>query len=388
MSATRPTALFVANVDWFFLSHRLPIALALRDRGFEVTVASLDTGRLHEAADHGLRIVRLPMSRQGAGPVEALRTLAALVRLYRQRRPDLIHHIAVKPIVLGSLAARAVPGTPVVNAISGFGYTGGTSLRARLLRAPLRLLYRLALRRSHSWTIFQNPEDREAFVQTGLVREEHTRLIRGSGVDTTRFAPAPEPEGAPLVLMASRMIADKGVREFVEAARLVRREHPDTRFVLVGSPDDGNPTSIPETELEAAQRHGTCEWWPHRTDMHEVIRQATVVVLPTSYKEGLPKVLIEAAACARPAVATDIPGCREIVRDGVNGLLVPERDANATAAAITKLLHSPELRAEMGERGRATVEAHFSLETIIEQTLRLYEDALEHAGRPVEADLT
>lgn len=387
MRAARPRLLFVVNSDWFFLSHRLPVARAARAMGFEVLVAAIDTGSAAAIESEGLSFLPLPMSHSGINPLRELGAVRALRRLYRRHRPDIVHHVTIKPVLYGSLAARSFPGMAVVNAVSGRGYVFSSRRRAAALRLVVRALYRIALRSDRAHTIFQNPEDRQFFVDARMVRRERTTLIRGSGVDCSRFRPAPEPAGAPVVMLASRMLWDKGVAEFVGAARLLRASAAATgaRFALVGRPDPGNPAAVPAEQLEAWARAGMVEWWGHRDDMPAVLRQAAVVVLPTFYPEGVPKVLIEAAACGRAIVATDAPGCREVVRPGVNGLLVPPHDILSTAEAIDRLLRDPELRGRFGREGRRIATAEFSEQGVVAQTLDVYR-ALLGARWPTRRD--
>jgi glycosyltransferase involved in cell wall biosynthesis len=348
--------LFVVNADWFFLSHRLPLAIAARNAGAEVTVVAGDTGKSQAIRDHGLGFIDLPISRSGTNPLSNARTLGFLLRLYRRLRPDLVHHVTVKPIIYGSIAARVVGQIAVVNAISGLAYTFTSDrLHARMLRPLVTLLYRFALR------------DRDSRV----VRPEQAVLIRGSGVDCSTFAPTPEPDGAPIVMFPARLLREKGIAEFVEAADQLLRSGHQARFVLVGDFDPINPGSIDPAQLEAWTRQGLVESWGHRSDMASVLAGATIVVLP-AYREGLPKVLLEAAASARAIVATDVPGCREIVRSGINGLLVPARDSRALADAIATLLQSRELRQEFGRAGRAIAVKEFAEEIVVDKTLALY----------------
>jgi glycosyltransferase involved in cell wall biosynthesis len=264
-----------------------------------------------------------------------------------------------------------VGGIAVVNAVSGLGYLFLGSMRARLLRPLVMRLYRLALRYRRSRTIFQNPDDRDLFVGAGLLRAEQAVLIRGSGVNCATFVPQAEPDGVPIVMLPARILWDKGVGEFVDAARRIRQHDARVRFVLVGDPDPGNPAAVPSAMLDAWMREGVIESWGHRRDMPGVLSSATVVVLP-SYREGLPKALLEAAACGKPVVTTDVPGCREIVQHNVNGLLVPVRDAPALADAIRLLLQSPSLRQRFGRAGRLIVEREFAEHLVIEQTLGVY----------------
>lgn len=370
------TALFVVSVDWFFLSHRLAVARRLRAEGWDVWVAATDTGRLTEVEAEGMTPVALPFTRWGAGPVEQVRALWFLFRLYRRLRPRLVHHVAPKPVILGSLAARFVPGVAVVNAVTGFGLGGGESRRARWLRLPLRLLYRLALSRRRSFTIFQNRDDLDGFVERGTLPADRARLILGSGVDPDVFTDAVDPDAEPLVVFASRMLYEKGVETFVDAARRVRATRPDVRCALVGVPDEGNPDSVPVDQLETWAAEGAVEWWGRRDDMPAVLGSAWVVALPTHYREGLPKVLIEAASCGRATVASDVPGCREIVRHEVTGLLVPPRDPPATADAVLRLLDDDELRRRLGREGRALVLREMTLDRVVDQTFAVYTDAL------------
>ena len=249
-------------------------------------------------------------------------------------------------------------------------------------RPLLRMLYRIALARPHMRTIFQNPQDLRDFVRMSLLREDAAVLVRGSGVNCSEFHVTPESDGQPLVMLAARMLWSKGVKEFVQAVRLMRDAGVSARFALVGGPDTGNPAAIPVTQLKAWARERAVEWWGHRQDMPRVLSQASVVVLPSTYGEGLPRVLLEAAASGRPIVATDVAGCREIVRDGVNGLLVPPGDVEALAAAIQRCLGSRQLRAMFGRAGRGLVEAEFAEEAVVEQTLRVYRQAMDARWPP------
>lgn len=378
---THAKLLFFVTEDWYFCSHRLPLALAARDSGFEVVVVT----RVRKHGDRiraaGLRLVPFELSRRGMNPLREIAAIYRLWKIYRRERPDIAHHVAMKPVLYGSLAARLAHCAHAVNALAGMGFLFISDRPvARLLRPLVLRAFRLLLNGAGSRLILQNPEDVELFAQGRIVDAGKVALIRGSGVDMARFAPAPEPAGPPVIVLASRMLWDKGVREFVEAAATVNRAGPRARFVLVGDVDAENPSAIPRQQLEAWARSGAVEWWGHRDDMPAVFQQAHLVCLP-SYREGLPKVLLEAASCARPIVATDVPGCREIVRDGVNGLRVPARDAAALAAAVIRLLDQPETRLRMGEAGRRLVQEHFSEAIVIERTLALYADLLAGGGR-------
>lgn len=363
---------FVVNVDWFFLSHRLPLARAARDRGARVTVVAADTGHADRIRAESLNYHPLPLARQGRGLRGEAGTFLALLTLYRRLKPDLLHHVTVKPILYGSLAARLTArNTPIINAISGFGYSFSPSGVSRFLRTTVRLLYRAALAGSNRLTIFQNSSDLEDFVHAGFVSRENVRLIRGAGVDTSFFTPAPCPDGPPIVLLASRMLWSKGVGDLVAAAPEIRRQHPCARLVVLGHSDD-NPDAIPISTLERWHQAGTIEWWGHVADPRAAIQQSSLVVLPTYYPEGIPKVLLEAASCARAIVATDIPGCREIVHHTVNGLLVAPRDPEQLAAAVASLLSSPDSLRRYGAKSRRIAQEEFSEERVVQATLDAY----------------
>lgn len=368
--------LYVVNVDWFFWSHRLEIARAARDRGAEVWVAAASTGFDQRMAAEGFRFLPIPFSRSGTNVVREARTMLSLYRLFRRIKPDLIHNVTIKPILYGSWMARLARCPVVVNAISGLGYVFLASGRkARLSRLLVQRAYKSALAGKRVRVVFQNPDDMRDFVERGLVDDARAIVIRGSGVDVAKFTPSDEPGGIPLVMLATRLLRDKGVVETVRAARLLRAWKVGCRVALVGNLDLENPASVSKRELDGWLQEGCVEWWGHRSDMDEVLRQAAVVVLP-SYREGLPRVLLEAASVGRPIVATDVPGCREIVRDGVNGFLVPPRDPAALARAVRRLVEDPGRRARMGARSREIAVTEFREEIVVEGTLSVYEDLI------------
>lgn len=371
-----PRLLFVVAEDWYFCSHRLHIAVAARQAGYDVAVATRvgrDAARIEAA---GLRVHPIGLARGGLNPWRELASFLELLRVYRRERPDLAHHVAVKPVIYGSLAAR-LSGVPrVVNALAGLGFLfSSASLKARLLRPLATAAYRLLLGGRGRLLILQNPDDRDLFVARGLAPAASIRLIRGSGVDTARFCARPESAGAPLVVLPARLLRDKGVVEFVAAARLLRARGIDARFALVGAADPQNPASLAPAQIEAWRAEGVVEVWGQCDDMPEVYAQSALVCLP-SYREGLPKALLEAASCGRAIVATDVPGCREIVAHGDNGLLVPPRDAAALAEAMATLLGDAAMRARMGARGRERAIAEFADGRVAEATLAVYRELL------------
>ena len=264
----------------------------------------------------------------------------------------------------------------MVNSVEGLGYvfTKGVG-KQTWLRGLVKLIYRLALH--PTWVIVLNPDDRQYFIENHLVNPRQMVLILGTGVNIRQFSPVPESEGNPLVILPARLLWDKGVGEFVEAARRLRTAGLQARFALVGDPDDGNPRSVKPAQLQAWEKEGVIEWWGWKEKMTDVYAQASVICLPSYYREGLPKSLIEAAACGRPIVTTNLPGCREIVRQGENGLLVEPRDVSGLAEALKYLLQNPKIRKKMGATGRKIAEEKYSSEHIIPQIMAVYKSCKE-----------
>lgn len=369
------SVLFVVNDLGFFLSHRLPLALGAQKSGYRVAVATPDSDRVRELNNAGIEHVPVSMTRSGANPMSELRTVMQLARVIAQRKPDVLHLVTIKPVIYGGLAARIVRAKAVVYAIPGLGHVfASRGLFASVRRVMVRVAYKFALGHANSRAIFQNPDDLQTFVKHGLLPQGKTRLIPGSGVDPDEFdLPSIKHNEPPVVLLACRMLREKGVFEFIDAARIVKRLQPNVRFILAGDVDTGNPSSLTADELRGAESEGVVEWLGFQTDIRGVLEQSTIACLP-SYAEGLPKSLIEAASCRRPIVTTNVPGCRDIVNDGRNGLLVPPRDAGPLAEAILKLVVNPGLARQMGEEGRAKVLSGFTVGSVVEQTARVYEE--------------
>lgn len=374
MTTTRKKLLFLVTEDWYFFSHRLPPARAAQAAGYDIVVATRVDRHGACIVAEGFRLVPINLRRRSRNPFREIAAIAQIVAIYLRERPDVVHHVALKPVLYGSFAALIVRRPAIVNALAGMGFLFTSSSRAAvLMRAVVSRFFRILLNAGRNVLILQNPDDEALLVESGVVETARVRLIRGSGVDIERFAPTPEPKGTPVVMLPSRMLWDKGVGEFVAAAGMLRARGLDARFVLVGNGDVDSPASIPEDQLKAWHASGVVECWGHCPDMPRVLAQANIVCLP-SYREGLPKVLLEAAACARALVATDAPGCREIVRDGENGLLVPLRDAAGLANAIGLLLADTGRRQAMGHKGRKMVEMEFSEAKVAEETLTVYRE--------------
>jgi len=367
--------LFICNVDWFVLMHWRDLLADMVDRGHSVTVMCADTGRIGEIGAIGVEVVALPMSRAGTSPLAEARTFLRILRGVRRVRPDLVHTVTIKPNLYGALAVRLVTRrTPVVCAVTGFGFlldadaSGGLS---RVIRAVLRLVFR-------SSRVHVQVENREALQQVidrGLATAARTHLIEGAGVDTERFRPRGVeelPSDQVTVLLASRMLRDKGVIEFVEAAGILGQRN-DIRFLLAGRLDiDGNPTALMPAELDDLLADTAVTWLGEVNDVDRLLREVDIVALP-SYHEGLPKALLEAAASGLPLIASDIAGCRPVVVPGENGLLVPPRDAGALAAAVESLADDPELRERFGARSRQFALERFDRRIILEGFATLHD---------------
>lgn len=374
----RPRIVFLVNHTGFFLSHRLPLALAAREAGYDVHVATPRSKHVPTLQQTGLPWEEVRLSRSSVNPFVEARSIASIHALYRRLRPALVHHVTAKPVIYGTIAARMAGVPAVVNAVSGMGHAfSAGGIGRSMLRGMISTAYRLALRHPNMRVIVQNREHGEFFGAQGWIRPADIRLLPGSGVDMTRFVPrGPRERSRVRVVLAARLLYSKGVADFVEAARMLQTRGVDATAILVGEPDKDNPESIPPAVLQQWYAEGLIECAGRQTDMPAVYADADIACLPTFYAEGVPKSLIEAAACGLPIVTTDWPGCRDVVADGVNGILVPIKNPAAVADALEKLARDPVLRGEMGRKGRARVERDFALETITRQTLELYRELL------------
>jgi glycosyltransferase involved in cell wall biosynthesis len=366
----------VAHWDWVLYNFRLPLAKALRAQGANVMFICPVGEYTPRLRAEGFEVQHWRLRRRSFNPPYEAAAIAHLAWIYRRNRPTCVQHFTIKPALYGSLAALIAGVPKVFNAFTGLGFTFSDAPASRRIRATLQPLLRHVLCRRNSTTLFQNTHDRDLFVRSGLVPMEQTCIIPGSGVDPERFQPRQEgrrSHAEPIVLLAARLIFDKGIAEFVNAAQLVGEAGMKCRFWVAGTPDPGNPSYIPNKTLEAWQRQGMVEFLGHRDDMPELLRQVDIAVLP-SYREGVPRFLLEAAATGLPLIASAIEGCRLVVQDGVNGLLVPPRDAAALAHAMLRLAQEPALCKCMGEASRAIAVRQFSEDLIIQQYLKLYKD--------------
>jgi glycosyltransferase involved in cell wall biosynthesis len=322
----------------------------------------------------GIPFSRLRGRVHGQNPLQILLFAIDLFRLYRAFKPQVVHHFTIKPVIFGTIAARLAGVPRIVNTISGLGraFDEGNAVTGFYVR----FLYRIALRHSHH-VFFQNEEDRSLFVREGLVAEDKTSIVPGSGVDLEKFRPGNAEDWNPrsgdrMVLMAARLLRTKGVAEFAEAAKLVRQSNPGVAFVLLGGLDFGNPAAVSESELRQWIKDGAIEWVEHRDDVRPLLRRADIVVLPSYYREGVPRSLLEAAAMGKAIIATDNTGCREVVQPGVNGLMVPTRDARALADAILALIGDEATRERMGEAGRRRMVERFDERFIVDRAVQAY----------------
>jgi glycosyltransferase involved in cell wall biosynthesis len=378
-SAWRPKLLFVVTEDWYFVSHRLELAIAARQAGYDVSVATRVDQHGKRITDAGITLCPVAFNRGGLNPLEELRTLIGLARIYRQQAPDIVHHVALKPVIYGSLAARWAGTRRTVNALAGLGYVfSSVGMRARVLRWIVKPVLQFALRRRNSLLIVQNSDDRDRMIADGLAGAGSIRLIRGAGVDPGAYRQVRAASETPLVILPARLLRDKGVGEFVEAARLLRAKGVKAHFALVGKPDLANPASVSQSEIDAWVSEGAVESWGWQDDMPSVFAQAQIVCLPT-YHEGFPKSLLEAAASGCAIVTTDIAGCREIVRHRVTGWLVPTRDVQALASALLQAIEQPGLREQYGAAARALVETDFSTSRVASETIAVYDELMAHS---------
>ena len=377
----KPKLIYLVTEDWYFWSHRLPMARAAREAGFDIAVATRVDKHGERIAAEGFRLLPLAWSRRSINPAGALSAVAEIAALYRREAPDIVHHVAMKPVLLGGLAAGLAGVPAVVNALTGLGsaFLGTGGLKSRVAGAMARPLLRSVLKRPNSVTVLQNEDDRKMLVAAGLLPDERGRIIRGSGVDTRHYQVLPEPPAPPVTVgCVARLLADKGVGPLVEAQQRLRAKGLDVNLILAGTPDPENPTSVTRGELDRWSALPGVELPGHIADVREVWARCHVAVL-ASRREGLPKSLLEAAACGRAIVATDVPGCREVARAGENALLVPPDDPAALAGALEVLVRDAAMRQRFGAASRRLVESDMASDRVGAKTVELYRSLTEAA---------
>ena len=380
--------LFVVNVDWFFISHRLPIALEALRRGYEVYLACAFSGKRGYLEELGLITHKLPLSRSGSGLATELKSLLAIRRVVREINPDVVHLVTIKPVLYGGIVCRLLGVKRAVAAVSGLGFVfTDRGFKAKLLRFVVERFYRAALSWNNMTVIVQNRDDYRILSEIGAFDCSESVLIRGAGVDLASFKPSVHREqsyekGSHVTLMfMARLLGDKGINEFIDAAEILS-ERSDCSFLVVGDLDEGNPNSLTKDDLERIDKLAFIKLLGFAHDAAATTHQADVVVLP-SYREGLPKSLLEAAACGKPVITTDVPGCRDAIEPNVTGLLVPSKDPVKLAEAMQYLIDNPDVRQKMGQEGRRLAEEAFDIKLVVKKHMEIY--GFDQADEP---DLT
>jgi glycosyltransferase involved in cell wall biosynthesis len=375
MRSAPPSLLYLVTEDWYFLAHRLPMALAAQQAGYDVHVATRVGNRGADIEAHGFTLHPLDWKRGSLNPADVISSVRQVRALYRRLAPDIAHHVALQPSVIGSLAARGLP-VKRVNAFTGLGFVfTSKSARARAVRPVIAALMPWLLNDQRSVVVVENPDDKAALVAIGI-KASQVHLIAGSGVDTEKMKPLPEPAGEVTAAFVGRLLDDKGVRPLIAAHDMLRNHGEKLRLLIAGEGDPANPASIPPGEVESWKQKPGLELLGHVDGIQKVWERAHIAVLP-SRREGLPVSLLEAAAFGRPIVATDVPGCREIARHDVNAFLVPPDDPAALAGAIAVLARDPALRKKFGAAGRRMAENEFSRVRIGGQVVALYDALLK-----------
>jgi glycosyltransferase involved in cell wall biosynthesis len=372
--------LFIVNVDWFFVSHRLPIAIKAIDQGYEVHIATTITDKLNLLERSGLIVHNLDIHRGNVG-ISILSELWSFFSIIKDVRPDIVHLVTIRPVLLGGIAARLAGVPALVSAVSGLGIVfSSNNLKYKLLRQALYPFYFLAFGHKNQKVIFQNNNDLRSLLNWGVISTRKSILIHGSGVDLDAYSYLPELKGIPVISFAARLLVDKGVEVFVKASEILQKRKINARFWLIGEPDPGNINTVTEKQLRDWESAGLVELFGYREDISNLFSQSNIVTLPSFYGEGLPKVLIEAAACGRVVITTDHPGCRDAIELNKTGMLVPIRDAVALADAISFLLENSTLRNDMGKSGRKRAEDIFDVRQIVAEHIHIYEKLLEEVG--------
>jgi len=367
-----PRVLYVITEDWFFHSHFLDRAKYIAASGGTVGVATRFSIHEEELRNLGFELFPVNFSRRGLNPISEFLTALKIRKIVRRFKPDIAHNVALKPVVTGTFGELLGRQGVVINALVGMGYIfTSTDTRASVVKPFLSRILKSLLRSKPVHVVIENPDDLNSLVDDGFVRKSQISLIRGAGVDLNAFPFHPEVPGPVVVTLVSRILRDKGVLEFIDAASQLQTRVPEVIFQIVGEPDLGNPSAIPQSDIDSWVSLPNVSYLGRRSDIADILKGSHIVCLP-SYREGLPKSLLEALSCGRPIITTDVPGCREVCNDGVNGLLIPARDSSALSHAIEKLALNQDLRQAMGRAGRVRAESEFSNEIVCAQTLDLY----------------
>lgn len=364
--------LYIVNVDWFFVSHRLPLALAAIEEGAEVHLISAVTNKKKELESYGINVHPIEVTRSGTSILQELKVLKSVNRIVGNIKPDVVHYVSIKAVIYGGLVCKFRRIKKRVAAISGLGYAFiDSSFKANFIKRVALILYQFVLNNDKTTVIFQNPEDRKFFIREGIVNEQQTVLVRGAGVDLNKFKPVEYPSGTPVVMFLGRLLKDKGLWEFYNAAKILYEKGHKARFVVVGDIDEGNPNSLTTREVRDLHDSNIVELWGYSSEVEKVMQKATIIALP-SYREGLPKSLLEAAACGRAVVTTDVPGCRDAIVPEQTGLLCNVKDEISLANTLQVLLEDAELCYKLGTEGRKVAEEHFDVVDVAQTHLNIY----------------
>ena len=369
----------VINDPVFFLSHRKDIATKSLEEGYDVYIATGPGDAIKEIESLGLKHHLLPLNRSGTNPINEIKSIYSLFKLITKIKPSICHFVTIKPVIYGGFVTRLSPVKGVVFAISGLGSSfTGDGFKSSILLSIVKLMYRFALNQQNSRVIFQNNNDKSILLDSKVVKEKNSVLIKGSGVELAKYSYTLASENSSItVVMACRLLKEKGVFEFIQAAEILKSRNLDINFKLIGEIDLGNPKTVTAFEIETWKKDSSVDIMGFCDDMPTQIKNSDIVVLPSYYGEGLPKVLIEAAACGRAVITTDHPGCRDAILPNETGLLIPIKSPEALADAIYKLYTNPDLRIRMGERGRLLAEQEFDVISVVKKHLEIYDELLE-----------
>jgi glycosyltransferase involved in cell wall biosynthesis len=374
MTFEKKRVVVIVNAEWYFRLHWLPLLVRLKEKGnYEVTVITSDErGETEQIRKRGIKVVLLPFGRGSSNPLIEFSHLISILKIVFKIKPFIVHNLTITPVIYGTISGKLACVPHILNSITGLGYTFiQTGMFGKVLRKVITLCYRTIFRSGNVSVSLQNHDDRSYFVSDNIVSESQSSVILGVGVDTEKFTQTPIPSDRFRVIMATRMLWDKGVKEFVLAARNLKELHSNISMILIGIPDEGNPQAVPESVLNDWHKNKIIEWWGHHSDMPAALNKASIIALP-SYREGLPTILIEAASVGRPIIATDVPGCREVVIDGQNGYLIPDRNHQMLTEKILHISENHQLMTEMGEKSREMAEKIFTIEKVYSQYWKLY----------------
>lgn len=389
MSKKKKKILFVVNVDWFFLSHRLPLALEAKRSGYTVYIAAADTGKAKDVKSYGLHFIDVQFLKSSETIFKEILVVHKLRKLYRKINPILIHHVTIRPVLYGSIAARAEKIPAVLNALSGLGYVYiNNTFKNKIARIIFDQLFKWGFNHPNNILVLQNPDDVQVILARKIISITKIRIIPGSGVDTDLYKPKPNRSSdkeAIRIALIGRMLFDKGITEFVEAARICNSNEINATFHLYGAPYDNNPMSVSNRQLAMWNKEGNVQVHGYVDNIPEILNQLDIVCLP-SYREGLPKSLIEASSAGLPVIATNVPGCREAVLDGISGYLVEMKNSASLAQRIEELANDPKKRKAFGIKGRELVIKKFSLQIIIKKTMECYCYLLENVSQKTHSE--